>query len=356
MRRPVPYLALTAVLVALLMSALAAANYRLAPLTYSAAAQAEAAAALAAGDNYAVFDLNIDSRGLQRAHIARLPARPGVAVLGASHWQEAHADLVAGHSFYNAHVHRDYYEDLLAVVEMMVRHDRLPRTMLMSIRGFTFLPEDRRTDTLWLTALPDSNAMLARLGIARQPWLETRKLRRWLGLLSLSTMLDHAWRRFTADTLPGPVEASSLPTMDVLQADGSIRWSDAHRDLFTPERRDHEVQKALAERRDLTLDVDPVAVEAVDRLLSLLTERGVRVVLIHPPLNPDFYRQIQGTAYGDGLLRIEALTARLAAAHGMSAVGSFDPAVPGCSSDMYIDAEHSGPDCLRRVIDLVPGL
>ena len=40
-------------------------------------------------------------------------------MLGASHWQEAHADLLPGRRFYNAHVHRDYYEDLLAVAEML---------------------------------------------------------------------------------------------------------------------------------------------------------------------------------------------------------------------------------------------
>ena len=56
--------------------ALAAANWHLAPLSYSAAAQARAADALAAGDNYAVFDLNLDTRGLRRAHIARLARRP----------------------------------------------------------------------------------------------------------------------------------------------------------------------------------------------------------------------------------------------------------------------------------------
>ena len=152
---PVPYLLLTALLVALLMSALAAANWLLAPLSYSAAAQARAADALAAGDNYAVFDLNLDTRGLRRAHIARLARRPHVVVLGASHWQEAHADLLPGRRFYNAHVHRDYHEDLLAVVEMLLRHDRLPDTLIMSIRDMTFLPEAQRSDTLWLTALPD---------------------------------------------------------------------------------------------------------------------------------------------------------------------------------------------------------
>ena len=352
---PLPYLLLTAALVALLMAALAAANFHLAPLSYSAGAQARVADVLAAGDNYAVFDLSLDTRGLRRAHIARLARRPDVAVLGASHWQEAHADLLPGRSFYNAHVHRDYHEDLLALVEMLLRHDRLPDTLLISIRDMTFLPETQRSDTLWLTALPDSNAMKARLGVAR-PWLETRPLRRWLGLLSLSTVLDNGLRRLGAAARPGPVKVRSLPTMDVLQADGSIRWSSAHRDRFTAARTSAEVEAALAQRKNLTLQIDHAAVTAVDRLLALLTERGIRVVLIHPPFNPDFYRQVEETVYGAGLLRVEAITAQLAAAHGATLVGSFDPAVAGCTADMFIDAEHSGPACLRRLIDLVPGL
>lgn len=354
-RRPLPYLLLTAVLVVLLMSALAAANFQLAPLSYSTTAQARVADALAAGDNYAVFDLNLDTRGLRRAHIARLQRRPDVVVLGASHWQEAHADLLPGRRFYNAHVHRDYHEDLLAVVEMLLRHDRLPKTLLMSIRDMTFLAEEQRTDTLWLTGLPEANAMRARLGIAR-PWLETGPLKRWLGLLSLSAMLNNGRRELVAAARPGPVEARSLPTMDVLRADGSIGWSDSHRNQFTPARTSAEVDAAIAQRQNLTLEIDQAAVAAVDRLLALLRKHSVRIVLIHPPFNPDFYRQVKDTAYGTGLLRVEAVTARLAAANQATQIGSFDPAVAGCTAGMFIDAEHSGPDCLRRLIDLVPGL
>jgi hypothetical protein len=353
--QPLPYLVLTAIFAALLLAGVAAANFHLAPLSYSAAAQAGAAEDLAAGHNYAVFDLNLDTRGLRRQHIARLGAAPEVAVLGASHWQEAHADLLPGRRFYNAHVHRDYYEDLLAVVEMMVRHDRLPQTLIVSIRDMTFLPEQQRTDTLWLTALPDANAMAARLGIDR-PRPEIRPLRRWLGLLSLSTAWDNALRWLLADRRPGPVDLPSLPTLDVLQADGSIRWSDAHHAQFTAERREHQVQIALAERRNRPLTIDPRGIDAVDRLLGLLAGRGVRVVLIHPPFHPDFYRQITDTPYGAGLLQVETVTARLAAAHGAAVVGSFDPAVAGCAPGMFIDAEHSSPACLRRLLDLVPGL
>jgi hypothetical protein len=198
--------------------------------------------------------------------------------------------------------------------------------------------------------------MLARLGIAGAPWLETRPLRRWLGLLSLSTMVENGLRWLGADIRPGPVEAQALADMDVLQADGSIRWSRAHRRQFTPERTEREVEAAVAQRRNLTLAIDPDAVTAIDRMLALLVERGVHLVLIHPPFNPDFYRQIEGTPYAAGLQRVEALTARLAATHGAALVGSFDPAVAGCTAAMYIDAEHSSPACLKRLIDLVPGL
>ena len=85
---------------------------------------------LASGSNYATFDLNIESRTLRHAHIANLSETPDVAVLGASHWQEAHADLIPERYFYNAHVHRDYYEDILAVTDMFFRYGKLPSKMI----------------------------------------------------------------------------------------------------------------------------------------------------------------------------------------------------------------------------------
>jgi hypothetical protein len=354
--RPLLYLLGTAALAALLMSGIAAANYRLAPLSYSAAAQARVAEVLAGGSNYAVFDLNLDMRGLRRQHIARLDAAPEIVVLGASHWQEAHGGLLRGRRFYNAHVHRDHYEDLLAVVEMLLRHDRLPRTLIMSIRDMTFAPVAGRTDTLWLTALPDYRAMATRLGLATHAWFETWPERRWLNLLSLHAMWDSALRWLTADSWPGPVRAGALPTMDVLRADGSIGWSHAHRAQFTAERARTEVQIAVRARRDQAPAIDPAAVTAVDRLLGLLSERGVRIVVIHPPFHPDFYDRIKSSAYGAGLQRVAAIAAGLATAYGATVVGSFDPAVASCTADMYIDAEHSGPACLQRVLDQVPGL
>lgn len=147
------------------MTALAIANYRLAPQLFSRAYLAEMASQMTAGFNYGLFDLNFDIRGFRHEHIKRMPEKPEVVVLGASHWQEAHGGLVPGRRFYNAHVHRDYYEDLLAVVEMLIRYDRLPNVLVLSIRDLTFAPVASRQDYLWLTGLADYRAMAARLGV-----------------------------------------------------------------------------------------------------------------------------------------------------------------------------------------------
>lgn len=351
-----PYAATVASLTGLLMAVLAFANYQLAPMTYSPRQHAEVAEALVAGTNYAVFDLNLDTRGLRRAHLERLPTRPEVMVYGASHWQEAHADLLPSLDFYNAHVHRDYHEDILAVVEMLIRYDRLPGTLILSIRDMTFASIADRSDFLWLTGTTDYRSMTSRLGLEAPDWFEILPERHYLGLFSLGTLVDNARRIWVAPVQPGPVRAASLPTLDVLQTDGSIRWSDQHQAAFTAERRQREVDAAVRVRGDRAPGIDPAAVEAIDRLIGLLTKRGVEVVLIHPPFNPEFYQMVAETPYGQGLQVVEDLTRRLADAHDARVVGSFDPAVAGCRAEMYIDSEHANPDCLGRVLAQVPGL
>ncbi|HSA80023.1 MAG TPA: hypothetical protein VLE23_04315 [Geminicoccaceae bacterium] len=340
----------------LLMVPLATLGYLAAPQLYSASFLAQVGKEFGAGYNFAFFDLNIDMRELRRQHIRHLETRPEVVVLGASHWQEAHSGLVPHRRFYNAHVHRDYYEDLLAVVEMLIRHRRLPDTLLLSIRDMTFAPLDVRSDTLWLTALPDYRAMAARLDIPSHSRLETGELARWLGLLSLPTTWSNVVRWATADALPGATREPSAASLDVVNVDGSVYWSRQHRAQFTPERTLREVQHALQERRSRPPVIDRAAVDAVDRLLGLLSQRGVRIVLAHPPFNPDFYGGIEGTPYGEGLQRVEALTERLARKHGAIVVGSFDPAEVGCGRTMYIDSEHSSPECLRLVLNQIPDL
>ncbi len=355
-RYPWLYSALSGFLLIVFLAAVMAANYFITPLIYVWNDKTEVAETFVAGKDFAVFDLNVDIRGIRRAHISRLTDTPEVIVLGASHWQEAPADLFPGKSYYNAHVHRDYYEDLLAAVEVLIENDRLPDTLIMSIRDHTFLPIDLRTDSLWLNFVPDYRAMARRLDIPSHPWRETLPVDSWLDLSSLAALRSKVIEWVQAPQKPGPTQANLLDTLDILRRDGSIRWSRQHQALFTPERTREEALLAADHKIAQGIEIGDAAVEAVDRLLALLKEKGVRVVLVHPPFNPSFYDAVAGSEYANGLQRVAAETARLAAAHGAIVVGSFDPADAGCRESMYIDSEHSNSECLKLVVDQIPDL
>ena len=350
-RRVAIYGVTMAALFAIGVTLVAVANKRLAPLLYDNAAIAQVAGVLAEGRNQAVFDLNIESRALRREHIRRLGRTPELVVLGASHWQEGHAELARGKDMYNAHVHRDYYEDLLAVTEMLVAAHRLPRQMLITIRDNTFLPVARRKDHLWRPAVPDYRAMAARLGIEPTSWLRTAPYPQWRDRFSLDLLRANAVRALTAPELPHPTSRSSHRSLDILLPDGSILWSSEHKALFTPQNAEAKAAAFAAARRSDPPEIDPAGVDSVDRLLGFLRQRGVDIFLAHPPFNPVFYDSVADSAYSTGLRAVQGVAAELGRKYGIPVVGSFDPRQVGCTASMYIDAEHAGPECLAKILD-----
>lgn len=350
------YLWIVACTLAVLWLGVIAANLALNPLIYGASGHKRVARLFEAGHDYAVFDVNFDIRALRRAHVAQMTRTPDLVVIGASHWQEADAELVPHHLFYNAHVHRDYFEDILASVELFKSNNRLPQTFVISIRDLTFLPVRNRTDERWLSYVPEYRQMARRLGLAAHPWRHTLHWRKWIDLLSLRAAWEAGWQMLLANDKPGPTNAAMLENLDIVRRTGSVLWSQQHLDLFSQERALQEATQDLAFWRTQKIAIDPYAVEAIDRLLGLLRDEGVRVVLAHPPFHPVYYEGVRGTAYKDGLDRVTGIAATLAAKHGLDVVGSFDPTLLGCDAAMFIDSNHSNAACLKRIFDQIPGL
>ena len=327
------------------------ANRHFGPEMYSGDGPAKIAQALAAGKSYAVFDLNINIRALRDAHIGQMQAAPDMAILGASHWQEAHADLLPGINVYNAHVHRDYYEDVLAVTELFVRHDKLPKRMMISLRDNIFTSIADRRDHLWLPGVPYYRAMAKRLGLQEAGWLETLPVQRWNELVSVPMLLGNISRWFKAEERPHATSYRYFKSLDTLLPDGSIVWSRDHRSLFT-ERRSKSLSVSFGgQNANSPPKIDPKGVEAIDALLAYLGTKGVEVTLAQPPFNPLFLNVVRDKPYMEGLRRVDAVMRRLADKHGLKIVGSFDPNVVGCDASMFIDSEHANPLCLSKILD-----
>ena len=307
--------------------------------------------ALAKGENYAVFDLNINIRAIRSSQIARLKAAPDVALVGASQWQEAHGDLMPNARFLNVHVHRDYYEDILAMSEVLVRNDKLPRTMVIAIRDALFSPIEERRDHLWLPAIDDYRAMAARLNIEPHSAWATSSNARLREQISMPMLFNNVTRWYNASAWPGTTEhRNSSSSLDTLLPDGSISWSRQHKAQFTAERSQRLALASAAFESTRPHGIDPNGVGAVDALFGYLTAKGVDVVIVFPPFNPVFFDKVRDTPFMVGLHRLEAISRGLAEKHGLRLIGSFNPADVGCTADMFIDAEHSNPLCLSRVI------
>jgi hypothetical protein len=345
------YLLLSTLLTILGLFAVVKGNQIYGSEMYGADGMVPAAEAAAQGLNYAVFDLNLNIRHLRDETVKRMTQTPDVVLLGASHWQEAHAGLVTDLKMYNSHIHRDYWEDPLGVVDIFERHGRLPERMIIAIRDKQFTPVSARTDYLWEPGIPYYEAMAARIGLETEAFWKTLPYQRVRALFSLSMLFENFTRWYNAEELPHSSKQSHFKALDTLLPDGSILWSEEHKKLFTAERRAKMAGDFAAASLAHPPLIDPKGVQAFDAMFAFLKEKGVKVYLVHPPFNPEFYDAVQGSQYMDGLRLIEKLTQDFADRYGFKVFGSFDPHRLSCVAGDYIDAEHANPRCLKAIFD-----
>lgn len=347
---PTVYALVTLFLAAMGVAGVWRANVAFAPEMYNDRGLLPAAKAFEAGQNYAVFDLNFNIRKLREHHVAGFTKTPEVVLIGASQWQEAHAGLMKSRQMYNGHIHRDYWEDLLGNVEVYARSNRLPKQMIIAIRDKQFTPLALRKDFLWEPGIPNYQAMAARLGIEPESKWKTLPFQRIKERLSLTMLFNNVTRWFNADERPHATPEKHFNALDTLLPDGSILWSAEHMAVFTPERANREAISMAAANRDNPPVIDPQGVAAFDKLLTFLKDNGTEVTLVHPPFNPIYWEHVQGGTYTAGLNAVRQVAVELAAKHGLNIIGDFDPAQVGCTAAMYIDAEHSNPDCVVKII------
>ena len=332
------------------ISALVYGNKVFAPEMYADNGMIPAAEAHAQGLNYQVFDLNLNVRALRDAQLATMKKTPDVIIYGASQYQEAHADLLEGRTLYNMHIHRDYWEDLPGMVELMVRHDRLPKVLIVAIRDKQFTPVELRKDYLWEPGIPAYRAAAQRLGFEVQSWWKTAPWHRAQALISLPMFFENFTRWHQAPNLPGPTALARSETMDTILSDGSINWSNHKLTyVFTRQRTLNEVNAFANASLNNPPIIDPRGIEAWEATFKFLKSKGVQVYLTNPTFNPDFYDRIKGTPYEVGFDKILAQTNKFSKQFGFPIFGSANPQEVGCVAEEYIDSEHAHPSCMKKI-------
>lgn len=308
---------------------------------------------LATGTSVAVSDLDLDFRRLREEQIKRLPARPDVVLLGGDQWREAGAGLVLGRALLNLHVPLDYYDDALGMVEALVRHDKLPKDLVIGIRGSFFAPPADRTDVLWQSGIANVRAMIERLSLSPAGFREALPLSAYFHQLNPANLYSSTMRSRSVGEPLHSIFREGSAARYVLHADGSVRPSSK-----PDEQRARAEQLGIARGdalRMTSITVDPVGFEAFDRLLSYLRVRNVAVHLVLAPLSPPVFERIRSSRYMEALGEVRAVAQELAEGNGLRLAGSFDPGQLGCTDDMFIDAEHASASCVGKLLAEVLG-
>jgi hypothetical protein len=325
-------------------------NFALNPLIYNPSQQVAAAIALSEGHSIAVPDSNLDWRDLRRENILRLSQTPDVVIFGGSRWQEASSEVAPGQKVYDAFVSNDHFEDMMAMAELLFETHRLPKTLILSVRFSTFEYLDRRDSGWWKSFGPEYRRMADRLNVEPHSMIDTVPVGKWLNLLSLDALLGKLRQYSQLHTLWRTTDSLSDPDLDIVGPDGALRFSDRHLMMATLDYARENAATMAALHRRTRLQVDPVLVGQLGKLIVFLKRQGVRVVFAQTPFHPAYFRAIQGSPYYEDLQHIDAELNRVASAGGADVIGSFDAAREGCSEADYRDFNHARLQCLRRIV------
>jgi hypothetical protein len=335
--------------------AIAAANWKLDPLNFSASGQSVVASQLHQGLNVQVRDPNLDFRGLRREQVRQMEQTPDIIAFAGSRFELASAALFPGQSYFNAFVHSDFIEDLIAFTGLLEANGRLPKTLILSVRFATFLPLSARKDEEWKMFWPEYRAMADKLGISKVPLTDNLPFSHTSQMFSVSLLKRQLAFRFTSDEAPGTTHAASHPKFDVIRSDGSLAFSAAHQGSFTPESARALAigsAKKVANKANWPVDAERVAMLAP--LLKYLHDKDVQVAVAITPHHPAFWNALIGTPYGNALASIEAQVSKIAAGQNAVLVGSFDPAKAGCQESNFRDYIHLDEACLHKVFGKIP--
>jgi hypothetical protein len=352
------YLLVVAVIVAVLFAGVGYGNAALNPYVYDKDAIKVMAKGLAEGKNLANYDPNIDLRALRKAQIEAMTSTPDIVIFGGSRWQEARSEIIpGGHKVYNAYVSNDQVEDMMALAQILDANNRLPKTIVFSLRFVSLQPIADRQTYDWKDWGPEYVEMSHKLGV-EPVWYPTRApVQQWSGRFFLPALFDRAQQVSLAKDEPTLTTESETANLDIIASDGSLHWSKASQAKFTRAFVDKAVERELRTSGPTQPKIGDREVELMGRLIDWLRAKGVKVFDIQSPYHPVYWKEIQHYPFGRTLHGLEQVALKLQAEHGAIAINHYDPApFPACVPEHFVDHIHPTWQCMKDMFESLPDL
>jgi hypothetical protein len=294
-----------------------------------------------------------DDRLVQRLCIERFTRPNDVVIFGSSRSMEVHSEDFPQQTFFNHSVGAGMIEDFIALYSIYERQHIEPQTIVLNLDPWAL--NHNNGVQRWTSLSADYSFMARQLGLSVS--LDARLARWWAKWVQLVSpaYFQGALRAFARQANgPGPHATRSIvSTKPLLLADGSRRNPQQVVDRSVSEVR-RDAASFAATKPLLALGgfraLDEEAKDALERFVELLRLREKRVIIMLVPYHPLPYAVIVRSPEYRAVPQAEQFLLDLARRKNAIGIGSYDPAISGCSDDEFFDAVHPKHSCIERIL------
>jgi hypothetical protein len=337
---------------------MATVNYVVDPAgLFQVGGEREVARLLQAGSNVVVSWNALDDRQIQRHYVEGLTGAPAWILVGSSRGLFTRHQAVASESFFNHGVSGATIEDFVAIVGLYSERGLLPKHIILTIDPWIL----NRSNGQWRwQSLRGAYYPMARsLGISLDHGLKAfyvdATVRRMAELLSPSYFQTSLRALLYAP--PGaphllPTDRDEPGDFATILRDGSLVYPRNEHNR-APDDVARTVREGLYKGYSLGSfhRLDPDLLDALNRTITFVMDRGVELTLVLIPYHPLEYQRMMRSLEHRIVSDVESTIHDVAQEHAVVVLGSYDPAKAGCAAEEFYDAIHPRPTCTQRLLE-----
>ncbi|MDD3428782.1 MAG: hypothetical protein PHG02_02100 [Oscillospiraceae bacterium] len=289
---------------------------------------------------------NMDDRLLQQNY-AVLAQTPTTLVLGPSRGMQLSRALTGQEQLYNAGVTGADLRDMVSFFKLYESLGKTPQNVIVVIEP-------------WLTGEESLNTRAYTKGyeefcaeIGQKPLkTQTDFFERYVQLFSFTYFQSSvAFLQSGGAAQRMPDATSDYYTKgDMRRADGSYCYNEAFREA-SQEKRDEEAQNCII-KTPAVIDSFVTSGKALelqfDAFVAYMQQKGVKVALMIPPINPIYYDYMVQNSRFENILATEQFYTATAEKYGLTVFGSYNPHALGLTTADFYDGLHCTDTALAK--------
>lgn len=333
------------------MSVMMLINYTLDPGSlYRDGCESLMAESIVAGNNIGL-PVYFDDRLVQERVIERFHSSRDVIVLGSSRGMQLRASHFPGSSFFNHSVTAGKLEDFLAIFENYVSRDLMPRLVVLELDPWTIHERDERPRSKRLET--EYRMMCRLLGLPPRPEAVPVLPGSKYAELASPNYFHAAVRLWIANSgrFRRPCDEIARPrsSSGAILNDGSLRYSRAVLEQPRAELHGNALRYAAVAAHSFTTP-GQAAQRELEAFVAFLRAQGADVLFVLPPFHPVVTDALRLSGSYSMFTAAEEHFRSLAHRYSVAVLGSYDPAVCGCSEAEFIDGLHPTDLCVSRIV------